>query len=565
MGKEILTALSPWSEVDASEIVGLSPRLDTLKGKTIGMFGDFMNSATYMLNGVELELRKRWGDEISFSYIQYAKDPQQISLDEEFNPIFLDWASKVDCIIAFYGAVPSSSLFLGYNCAYMEKLGKPTVLAVVPRTYSAGVRGCRAIGVPSLRILSVPAVTDIHGHAAPEDVIRSMDPIIEKLTDDITDALTRPLTEEETNPSPLDQSLAIDTISGTAKDISSLFYHYGWTNGQPIEIPTREAVDEMLRGTDLPADYVVAKIPPKMGCATVEKIAVNAVMAGCLPTYLPILIAAVKGAVLDPRVHLEGWTCSQSTWGPVLTLSGQIVKDINYNAGSNHLSPYVKPNATIGRAFGYIMMNIGGLRPNIEDLSEAGHEFRLGFSMADNPDENPWGPVHEDFGLDRNDSAVTMFWPQEHRTVMAHSVTDFLRGFCKLTHYGWDPGLCIIMTPQLAEAFAKEGWTKKRILKYIVEYDRVMASDLDLKWLRGNAHPPKTVDLPESLDLSTRAFWSDEHMFALVAGGHAGMMATVFLGGGDHGGPSCTKIDLPKNWDALVAEYSDVVPDYISY
>ena len=102
----------------------------------------------------------------------------------------------------------------------------------------------------------------------------------------------------------------------------------------------------MMRGTDLPADHVVARIPPMMGLATVEKIAVNAVMAGCLPTYLPVLIAAVQGA-MDPKIYLEGWCCSQSTWGPVLTLSGKVAKDIGFNTADHALTPAFRANTTI--------------------------------------------------------------------------------------------------------------------------------------------------------------------------------------------------------------------------
>ena len=565
MSREILAALSPWSGVDVEGTAGLSPRLEDLDGKTIGMFSDFMVVSMCMLHAVETELHRRFPN-ARFSYIQYAKDPTRIVDDPEFQPAFLEWLNGVDCVLAFYGAVPSSSLFLGYNCAYMEKLGKPTAMLVVPRTYSAGIRGVRAMGVPGLRTIQYDVTVDkITGHVNDEMTAAAMAPDMDRLVEELVHALTRPLTEEEAHPTPPDQSYANDLVTGTAKEISRIFYKRGWTNGQPIEIPTREAVDEMLRGTDLPADHIVAYLPPKMGAATVEKIAVNAVMAGCLPTYLPILIAAVKGC-LDHRISLEGWTCSQSTWGPMLTLSGPIVKDINLNTGTNALSPYYKPNVAIPRAFGYIMMNIAGLRPGLEDLSEAGHENRLGFCVGDDLGNNPWGPVHTELGLDDPEaSAVTLFWPQEHRAMTTTNPTDALSWLCTINPYGWDPGMAMVFTPLCAKMMAEAGWTKERIKRYIVEYARRPASEVDLQWLKGNNHPPHTVELPESPSHSTRVFWSDRHMFLLVAGGHAGPMITVYGGGGDHGGPSCTAIDLPTHWDELVREYSAVKPEYIDY
>ncbi len=329
-------------------------------------------------------------------------------------------------------------------------------------------------------------------------------------------------------------------------------------------MPTREAVDEMLRGTDLPADYVVAEIPPMMGKATVEKIAVNAVMAACLPTYLPVLISAVKGS-LDEKIFFEGWTCIQSTWGPMLTLSGPIVRDINLNVDGNFLSPYYKANTAIARAYGNILMNIGGVRPGIEDLAEMGHEFRIGYCMGDNTEMNPWQPLHMDFGFAETDSAVTMSWPQEHRVFQKGSPAAFLKGICKINPLGWDPGLILIFSPIAAKMFADAGWTKKKVMDYIVEYARVPGEDVDIQWLVGNMHEPEHVPLPEDMKAPTRIFWSSRHMFAVVGGGMAGPMMAVLAGGGDHGGPSCTKIDLPKNWDALVKEYSDYSRGHIDY
>lgn len=558
------TALSPWAEIDGSEMTGLTPRLETLEGKTIGMFGDFMISATYMLKSVERELRKQYPT-AKFSYLMYEAETKEIAKDRQFYPRFRKWLSGVDCVISFFGSVPSSALYLGYNSAYMEKLDKPTVMALAPRTAPAGLRGIKAKGVPALRTVEIEPVLGIFSEDNEVDALAKMEPYAPKLTGDIIDALTRPLTEAERDKPAVDQSLATNTYTGTAQEISRLFYSYGWTNGQPIEIPTREAVDEMLRGTDLPAGYVVGYLPPKMGVATVEKIAVNAVMAGCLPTYLPVLIAAVRAA-LDERICLEGWTCSQSTWGPVLTVSGRISEEIGLNTGDNALSPYYKANAALARAWGYLMMNIAGLRPGIEDLSEMGHENRMGLCIGDSVQNNPWGPLHTDFGLSGEDSAVTIFWPQNHQAITARSIPGFLEELCKINPYGWDPGMEIIFTPKAAELFAAAGWNRRRIIDYIVEYARRPASEVDLSWLKGNSHPVDSVDFPEVMTHSTRIFWTSDHMFAIVAGGHAGPMITVLGGGGDHGGPACAKVELPECWDELVEAYRPLTrPNYVAY
>ena len=556
--------LSPWSEVDTSVLTGLTPRLDTLEGKTIGMYGDFMALATKMLHVVEEELTRRYPG-IRFSYLQYEEETSEIAKDTAFRPKFEQWLGGVDAVLSFYGSVPSGALFLGYNSALMEQLGKPTVMLTVPRTYPTAIRGCKAKGVPGLRTVQYDVAVDkINSHVTLEEVRTAMAADLPGLTDALVSALTAPLTPEERQPTLPDQRLATETLHGTPRELTRIFYKHGWTNGLPIELPTREAVDEMMRGTNLSPDTLIGCIPPRMGRATVEKIAVNAVMAGCLPTYLPVLIAAVRGA-LDPVIKLEGWTCSQSTWGPVVTVSGSVARDIGLNTADHMLTPCRQANAAIARAFGYILMNIGGLRPGVEDLSEMGHEFRLGFCIGDDPDHSPWPPLHTDYGFAPEDSAVTMFWPQEHRIHAGPSVPEFLEWLCEIAPYGWDPGMAIIFTPKCAEMFAREGWTKQRVLNYVAEYARLPAGKVDLQWLTGNSHRPKNVELPEVMTHSTRIFWSTEHMFALVGGGQAGQMMTVLAGGGDHGGPSCTKIELPENWAELVREYQDLIPEYIPY
>ena len=558
------TVLSPWAEVDESRQSGLSPRLNTLNGKCIGMFGDIMDLSVYMLRAVEAQLKKTWPD-AQFSYLQYHKETVRIEDDPKFKTEFDAWAGQCDAIMAFYGSVPSSSLYLGYNAAYIEKLGIPTVLLASARTKSTAARGVKAFGVPKLRIVEFDMRPDrIFNTGSAEEIAAEMTPGIEELCRKLSGALMQPLTQEEQRPAALDQHYATDVYCGTANEISSLFYRMGWTNGQPIDMPTREAVDEMLRGTDLSADHIVARIPPMMGCATVEKIAINAVMAGCLPTYLPVLIAAVKGA-MDERVILEGWTCSQSTWGPVLTVSGPIVDEIGLNTDDNFMSPYFKANATIGRAFGYIMMNIGGLRPGVEDLSELGHENRLGYCLGDSVRNDPWGPLHVDYGLGAEESAVTLFWPQEHHAHADSTVKGFLKWLCTINPYGWDPGAMLIFSPKAARLFSEQGWSRQRILDYIVEYARHPASETMLDWLKGNSHLPENVELPEVDTHSTRIFWSKKHMFGLVGGGHAGAMMSVLAGGGDHGGPSVTRIELPVQWDELVEEYRELKPQYLSY
>ena len=163
------------------------------------------------------------------------------------------------------------------------------------------------------------------------------------------------------------------------------------------------------------------------------------------------------------------------------------------------------------------------------------------------------------------DSAVTMFWPQEHRSHSGSTIPDFLHWLCTIEPYGWEPGMALIFSPKCAKLFAEADWTKENILDYVVEYARRPAAQVDLGWLINNSHQPANVPLPVCPDHSTRIFWSRKHMFAVVGGGQAGCSMAVLAGGGDHGGPACAKIELPGNWQQLLRSYNTDKPNYIPY
>ncbi len=153
--------------------------------------------------------------------------------------------------------------------------------------------------------------------------------------------------------------------SGDLEEVNMHFYNEGLSYGFPIIPPTQELVNKMFGGTDLPADHVVARMPPMNGNATVEKIAVNAVMAGCLPTYMPVLIAAVE-AMVDSHMWFEPYTTSVANWASMMIVNGPVRNDIGLNYGLGTLSPYIKTTATIGHTMGFIIRNIAGIKHGLK-------------------------------------------------------------------------------------------------------------------------------------------------------------------------------------------------------
>jgi len=561
---EVLTALSPWADVDISDARGIFPRPDTLDGKTIGMFAHFKEHSPIMLRRLEKLLSEKL-PKTNFTHFQYPRDTREIVNDDEFRPKLQAWLKGVDAVIAAYGDAGSCAMFHAYNTAFVEKLGVPCVMLCKTDLIKPASRGASARHVPALRFVPCEmldlSMLTVLGEAEIKEFI---DPFLPSVAEGLIDALTRPLTEDEKAPPAQDADFANLTVSGNYMEINDRFYQCGWTNGSPIIPPTAEAVEEMLTGTELPRDFVVGQIPPMLGNATVEKIAINAVMAGCLPTYMPVLIAAVRG-MLDPSIHLEGWTCSVSSWAPFMTVTGPAAKDIGLNGKGAIMSPYFKPSAAISRAVAYITMNIAGVRPTLEDMSELGHPSRFGVVITENDEMSPWPTLHTEYGFDLGESAITMFWPHQHNSLAGSNPRLVLESLCALDAQGWAPGAMIVMSPKTARMMNAAGWDKQRILDYMVEYNRQPGSKVLIRWLVGNNHPTGTVDLPESPSHWTRRFWSKEHLFIVVGGSDYGYSMAAFSGGGDHGGPSCTRIELPSNWDALVEKYADISPKYIQY
>ena len=556
---------SPWAEVDSANAVVLNPRLDTLEGKTIGLYAHFKGHSPVMLEILSELLSQRYPN-TRFKAIQLKRDTIEAFNLPEFDKELRTWLEDVDGVITAYGDAGSCCMFHAYNTVYVEKLGKPAVMLCKHDLLKSGKKAAAARQCPHLRFVTseVPDLTWVPelDEKVREGIIR---PGMAKVLDQVVDGLTRPLTEEEKTPFVKDNSYAQPFEVESLDGVSDLFYRRGWTTGLPIHPPTEAAVREMLRGTDLPADTLVAEIPPMMGRATVEKIAVTAVMAGCLPTYMPVLIAAVK-AITQPIIHLEGWTCSVASWCPIITVSGKVARDIGINMAAGAISQYSKASAAIARAYSYIIMNISGVRPGEEDLCEVGHEARMGICIGDSMGEdNPWAPLHTDFGLAPEDSAVTMFWGQERYEGHGGNAPGCFKSMYRVVYGGWDRGCCYVMSPGFARILNNSGFTsRKAVLDYVQQYCRHSAANVNFRWMYDNNHVPEGVVLPTSKEESAPVFWTTDHMMIVVSGSNYDATCVNFAGGGEHGGPACEKIQLPANWDALVKEYA-IRPEYHPY
>jgi len=189
------------------------------------------------------------------------------------------------------------------------------------------------------------------------------------------------------------------------ENVNDMMYAEGLTDGLPVVPPTEDRIHAMLDGRN--PDRIIARLAPSRQEATLRRMAGCAVMAGCLPDYFPVLMAAVE-AVSQPEFNLLGIQTTTGTASPLIIVNGPIIDRIGLNGGCNALGPGVRSNATIGRALALMLRNIGGAIPGRIDLSTMGQPGKYTFCFAENEDASPWEPLHVSRGHSRQQSAVTV-------------------------------------------------------------------------------------------------------------------------------------------------------------
>ena len=257
-----------------------------------------------------------------------------------------------------------------------------------------------------------------------------------------------------------------------AEDDVEAMYERGWTDGLPVVAPTEARVLRMLEGTSRDPQEIVAIIPPLLEPATVEQVAINAVMAGCKPEYFPVVLAAVEAACTD-QFNIHGLLCTLWFSGPVVIVNGPIRHEIGLNSGKNALGQGTRANATIGRALQLVIRNLGGGKPGDDgiDRSALGAPSKVGWCFAEDEENLPdgWPSLAVERGFAPTDSTVTLFAghgpsgavDQTSRT--PEDLTRSLAGRLIATgHPHQRSEAMLVMTPEHQRVFADAGWSKQR-------------------------------------------------------------------------------------------------------
>lgn len=267
-------------------------------------------------------------------------------------------------------------------------------------------------------------------------------------------------------------------VAGMAEFIE-MVYARGWTDGLPVFPPTDEQVTAMIEYVGRDPDEVIGIVPPGEGIATVEKVAINAVMAGCLPEYMPIIITAVE-ALLDPAFELLRVQATTAGPAPLAIISGPVVKKLGFNYGAGAFTGTGhRPNSTIGRAIRLILWNIGYGRPGQMSQATMGHPGRYAYLIAERPrdDGNPWEEFHVTNGLRPEDSAVSMFPVVTHDQItpaigtqtFENSLYVITDSICHLGNFRAASQKLLVINPQAAAILDGAGCTKTKFRDLLVE------------------------------------------------------------------------------------------------
>ena len=325
---------------------------------------------------------------------------------------------------------------------------------------------------------------------------------------------------------------------GDEEDEQEAMFARGWSDGLPLVPPTEERVLRMLDGTSRDPQEVMGLVPPDLAPATIEKIAVNAVMAGCKPEYLPVVLAAVE-AVLEEEFAMHGVLATTMFVGPVVVVNGPVRRRIGMNTKGNALGQGNRANAAIGRALQLVIRNIGGGRPQEVDRATLGNPGKYTYCFAEDEEGSSWEPLAAERGVPPGRSAVTVFAGFGLQGVVDQKSRDpdsLSRSFAeslKAIHSVKLAPACdamLVVCPEHHRTFKEAGWSKARLYEELYRLCEIPGDEL-VAGAKGIAEGG-----PASLAGKTVNKFRPGGLLIVRAGGEAGMFSGI-IGGWGVGGP----------------------------
>lgn len=316
----------------------------------------------------------------------------------------------------------------------------------------------------------------------------------------------------------------------------------GWTDGLPVVPPTADRIDAMLAAAGLEPSLEVAFIENRQVSVTAEKIAINAVLAGCKPEYMPVIVAAVE-ALADPLYGYHGPATSTGGSAVLMIVNGPIARELDINCGHNLFGPGWRANATIGRAVRLTMRNTIGTLPGTLDQSSLGHPGKYTYCIAENEAESPWPGLHVDRGFKPEQNAVTIMAAlglHQYSNGLSATPEGILTTACAQMRLsagtGRKPFYAMVFAGEHMAVIAKAGWTRNDVKRYCAEHTQTSVAEMKRINLRdGDVTPEDETTLVPLVH-------EPDDFLVVMAGGKAGVQSAFIPGwGGRNGSQAVTK------------------------
>lgn len=451
-----------------------------------------------------------------------------------------------------------------------EKAGVPTVSIVTTGFLGQARAVAQALGIENLPVAEYPGVVAMDSD---EDIKTK---VTDVLINNIFQALTKPIAQSAKLQEPKPSEIV---FTGTLDEIQEFFTRRQWADGLPIIPPTLERVEKFLKFTDRTNDEIIGHLLPENRESTVWNIAVNGVMAGCRPEYMPVLIAIVE-AIAEPEFRIQD-AGSTPGWEPLIILNGPIIKELNFNYEGGVMRVGRQANTSIGRFLRLYMRNVAGLRipPGATDKATIGDTFNV--VLAENEDvvtELGWEPFSVYRGFEIGENVITVqsvVYASAPIASGGEKARDHLDTFVEViggaaapwTHMAVNWGKfypLLVISPSVAQVIAREGLTKKDIAQYLFDNTKVSAESVkrlawqggftsfDLQKMVQEKLIPKAYHESSDPKRMVPVFISPDWIEIIVSGDPGRNRSRGYIQNHEQGPPVSKKIKLPTNWKQLL-------------
>ncbi|HYG26989.1 MAG TPA: hypothetical protein VD906_08780 [Caulobacteraceae bacterium] len=530
-----LEVLNPTSDEYGQGRAPLAPRLKSLSGAVVGLLWNGKPRGDIALKAVGKLIQQQVPDADVRFY------PGTIRFTKE---LLAQAAEECDAVITCAADCGACSSYLIHDSIHLEKLGIPSV-TIASRGFEKDCQATgAAFGMPDIRYVVVPrvynALTDVQ---AEEQTLPVVDEIVRLLTEEIAE------TESALDPTeaPLLNFTGEDTLEALSS-FNSFYLSKEWGDGYPLLAPTTKRVEKLLEGLQASRDDLVCILPPGMGHATVEKVAINAAMAGCSADETLVVMAALRAISKCPPPLDKSVLMSTGAFAPLVLVNGPIIERLRVNGGRCCLGPgkQNEVNIRIGRAVTLCLKNIGRWVPGVMDLDSIGTPRKFNLCMAENQADSPWEPYHVTQGFRPDDDTVTIFHTTGDWDI---PISGFVDGYQLLKAFGakmpWadqvsymvaalghltgkEDGRLLLINPEQAKAISDYGFSKTQAEKILHQHIRPRVSDL-IEPLRGRMrdglikpeyHWMFELSPDEARRTSAPAYMDAESIKIVVAGSH---------------------------------------------